>query len=426
MSKIFNLIHDSDDSDVEESYAQICGICKKQIPKYTCPRCNIKYCSLSCYKNEIHSTCTESFYKDSVIEEINSNRIDDDQKQKMFDMLRKFEQENDEMAREAMEQDDEVDDFAERFKNIDLDSADVETILNKLTPAERRDFEQKYIKGRSENLLELADELQLWKPWWEASSEYNNRRKKSTSSKIIELDEDEDEFDYDSDDSSGYFANRPPILTEIKSLEDLTKTSPNPAISLNLLNILYAYAYACRTFNGDIFEIPEESCKVLWDLSPILATKENLAYESISQAIAASSSLIVQNPIYNQPHEFSFLILDDIINLLSSTSNILAALSDLYRLFQLVGKSKSKNGKINQKAFFTEKKIYFYIVYVNYLSQQLGSTFLEALRDGVELEKQEQLKEVKDYKKDQKNIELFMKNNEQNLSDYTNLIEELQ
>lgn len=56
----------------------------------------------------------------------------------------------------------------------------------------------------------------------------------------------------------------------------------------------YAYAYTCRTFNGDIFENPEESCKVLWDLSPILANNDNLVYESISQAIAASSSLTFQ------------------------------------------------------------------------------------------------------------------------------------
>ena len=73
----------------------------------------------------------------------------------------------------------------------------------------------------------------------------------------------------------------------------------------------------------------------------------------------------------------------------------MAALSDLYRLFQQVekttikAKKSSKRGKISQKAFLTGKKIYFYIVYVNYLSQQLGSSFLDTLREGVELERQE-------------------------------------
>jgi hypothetical protein len=109
----------------------------------------------------------------------------------------------------------------------------------------------------------------------------------------------------------------------------------------------------------------------------------------------------------------------------------LAALSDLYRLFQQVGsemltkKTTTRRGKIEQKLFSTEKKIYFYIVYVNYLSQQLGSSFLEALREGIELERQEQLKEVNDYKKDQKNIEMFMKNERDNNEREINLIQEI-
>ncbi|UZO11609.1 uncharacterized protein OCT59_003168 [Rhizophagus irregularis] len=347
----------------------------------------------------------------------------------MLNMLNKFEKENDEMAREEMESNDKdlVDnDISERFRDIDLASADFDTVWSKLTPAEKEEFEQKYVNGKSD-LSELSDELLLWKPWWEITTEYNNRKKEVLSSKIIELNEDENDLEYESDDSGGDLADRPLIITDIKNLEDLIKTTPNPAISLNLLNILYAYAYTCRTFNGDIFEHPEESCKVLWDLSPILANNDNLVYESISQAIAASSSLTFQNPIYSQPQEFSYLILDDIVNLLSSTNNVLAALSDLYRLFQQVGsetitKKSARQRKIEQRLFSTEKKIYFYIVYVNYLSQQLGSSFLEALREGIELERQEQLKEIKDYKRDQKTIEMLMKNeNKQEI----NLIQEI-
>lgn len=41
-----------------------------------------------------------------MIEEIKSQRVDDDQKQKMLNMLNKFEKENDEMAREEMESND--------------------------------------------------------------------------------------------------------------------------------------------------------------------------------------------------------------------------------------------------------------------------------------------------------------------------------
>ncbi|XP_028322000.1 zinc finger HIT domain-containing protein 3 [Gouania willdenowi] len=30
---------------------QICTVCSKQAPKYKCPACKIRYCSLGCYKN---------------------------------------------------------------------------------------------------------------------------------------------------------------------------------------------------------------------------------------------------------------------------------------------------------------------------------------------------------------------------------------
>jgi hypothetical protein len=61
----------------------------------------------------------------------------------------------------------------------------------------------------------------------------------------------------------------------------------------------------------------------------------------------------------------------------------------------------------------------------------LGSSFLETLIEGIEVERQEQLKEEKDYKRDQKNIKMFMKYNDNskkensNEQEGINLIEEI-
>ncbi|KAG5844386.1 zinc finger HIT domain-containing protein 3 [Anguilla rostrata] len=30
---------------------QICSVCSEHVPKYKCPACKIRYCSVSCYKN---------------------------------------------------------------------------------------------------------------------------------------------------------------------------------------------------------------------------------------------------------------------------------------------------------------------------------------------------------------------------------------
>ena len=46
----------------------VCPLCLKQPSKYTCPRCNTRYCSLDCYKSEKHRDCSEMFYKHCFME----------------------------------------------------------------------------------------------------------------------------------------------------------------------------------------------------------------------------------------------------------------------------------------------------------------------------------------------------------------------
>ncbi|ELW65102.1 Zinc finger HIT domain-containing protein 2 [Tupaia chinensis] len=48
-----------------------CGFCpagEAQPARYTCPRCNVPYCSLRCYR--AHGTCAEDFYRDQVLGEL--------------------------------------------------------------------------------------------------------------------------------------------------------------------------------------------------------------------------------------------------------------------------------------------------------------------------------------------------------------------
>uniref|UniRef100_A0A9W3HJL9 Zinc finger HIT domain-containing protein 2-like n=1 Tax=Camelus bactrianus TaxID=9837 RepID=A0A9W3HJL9_CAMBA len=48
-----------------------CGFCpagETQPARYTCPRCNVPYCSLRCYR--AHGTCAEDFYRDQVLGEL--------------------------------------------------------------------------------------------------------------------------------------------------------------------------------------------------------------------------------------------------------------------------------------------------------------------------------------------------------------------
>ncbi|KAF9318312.1 hypothetical protein BG003_011411 [Podila horticola] len=74
------------------SNATPCGICKSQPFKYICPRCNLRYCSLTCYKDKSHIQCTESFYKSSVMSELKASPGSTPQdRQKMLGILDRFE-----------------------------------------------------------------------------------------------------------------------------------------------------------------------------------------------------------------------------------------------------------------------------------------------------------------------------------------------
>ncbi|KAH9013874.1 hypothetical protein EDB84DRAFT_1228143, partial [Lactarius hengduanensis] len=46
--------------------------CRRQFSRYTCPRCNLLYCSLSCFRAEGHSQCSEPFYRDQLASDIHT------------------------------------------------------------------------------------------------------------------------------------------------------------------------------------------------------------------------------------------------------------------------------------------------------------------------------------------------------------------
>ncbi|KAG7528527.1 hypothetical protein FFLO_06083 [Filobasidium floriforme] len=69
-----------------------CGICREKKSKYVCPRCNIFYCSLDCFRSPQHVQCSEPFYAASIRESIAQNPSSTDEEKKgMFTILERFE-----------------------------------------------------------------------------------------------------------------------------------------------------------------------------------------------------------------------------------------------------------------------------------------------------------------------------------------------
>jgi hypothetical protein len=44
---------------INASEKDVCGLCDVQFSRYTCPKCNVPYCSLVCYKSDRHADCAE-------------------------------------------------------------------------------------------------------------------------------------------------------------------------------------------------------------------------------------------------------------------------------------------------------------------------------------------------------------------------------
>ncbi|BEI81051.1 hypothetical protein CcaverHIS002_0202110 [Cutaneotrichosporon cavernicola] len=125
--------------------ARVCGICRAADSRYTCPRCNIAYCSLACFRDPAHTQCSEPFYRDSVRTAIAEDpAAQAEERRAMLDMLRRFEEGaaegEDVLAALEAENDEDEDDLAAALEGVDLDTVDSNELLRRLPPAHRDAF----------------------------------------------------------------------------------------------------------------------------------------------------------------------------------------------------------------------------------------------------------------------------------------------
>ena len=167
----------------------LCQLCLVQGSKYTCPKCHLNYCSLTCYKSEKHLDCSESFYRDHVVQHCSKIKAEPADKQRMLQILQKDYQEKQEM---------------DRFSHLDLDQASVEEMMACLTMEEKQAFKQLIESKQIDPLIDT------WTPWWE----------------------------------TGEFPNY-----TVPSMALPSKLHPNAVIGS--LDYLFAYVAACRISNGE-------------------------------------------------------------------------------------------------------------------------------------------------------------------------------
>ncbi|KAF8551352.1 hypothetical protein OG21DRAFT_291769 [Imleria badia] len=157
----------------------ICGICRRQISRYTCPSCNLFYCSLKCFQSEPHSRCSEMFYRKEIELGIKSesSKTEGD-RNKMIELLKRIEDQSaadeDGLFHPPDEENGE-DSLAHRFSAIDISSASADDLLRLLTQKERDKFFVALKDPSSGLVRELLESAELEKtrqpPWWDAPSD---------------------------------------------------------------------------------------------------------------------------------------------------------------------------------------------------------------------------------------------------------------
>ncbi|KAI8141115.1 hypothetical protein BJV82DRAFT_715325 [Fennellomyces sp. T-0311] len=355
-----------DDEPQADKDQPLCNICQKQFSNYICPRCNLRYCSLSCYKDMQHAECTESFYKDSITDEIRSRGMSEADKQNMLQLLRRFEAENDELATQD-DDNDSVDDLQQRFATIDLDNADTEAIWDLLSEEERKEFEALLSNQESMPLPE-------YQPWW----------KEATSQVIQEVGE-------------GPEVSVPKLPSSLPDLEAMMKGNPpGPESDLvwSLMHSVMTYCYLMRHCLGDIREDVKDTVSALSKLSrkTLFSTAPGCAYTNASDATfdLVDDILEYEQRQNSQREPLMLMLLGDFLSLLERHDYVVRAMTDLWQLLEL---SVKRTSKTERKAYFSaSRKAYFYVGYAVYLSRNhgLGRLKLSAMaeREGLLLEEQ--------------------------------------
>lgn len=337
--------------------------CAKAAKKYSCPRCSIDYCSVSCYQSPHHIQCSEEFYKDCVIQEMalqkqmrsgtldNIPGIDDDIKQ-MYQMLKRMESSQSmnssiSISEEELDSDDDeedpkkITDLTERLQGVDLDDAN--EVWSKLNEEEREEF-KKIIK--SEDVTSI---LPVYHPWWE---------NKVQRIMISEVNDDHPSTSETAIEHSRTKVEHPKIIEKIPEFTQISTKPPAPCVPFNLVNVLAAYISTVRFFYGEHLSSSYDAVNYLLLICANLKANANfddtsLAIESIRQE-AHSQGLSIDEQDVEQMKKDVDNIHEGPDPNKHTNSFVLAALSDLYHLLHI---AKHQRYSPSRKSAATHQKL---------------------------------------------------------------------
>lgn len=260
-----------------------CGFCpagEAQPARYTCPRCNVPYCSLRCYR--AHGACAEDFYRDQVLGELRGRSASPS---RLASALRRL--------REQRETEDDPEDAGLRPGPA---PGRLSGLWERLAPAEKAAFERLLSRGEAGRLLPP------WRPWWwgrgagprlleevDEAAASDPQGLEPTPAKTPPEPAKEapaEPFPGDAPEASA-----PTVPTRIPTLASLSRGPPSPLVRFQLPNVLFAYAHTLALYHGgDDDALLSDLCATLLGVSGALGAQQ--VFASAEEALQAAAQVL--------------------------------------------------------------------------------------------------------------------------------------
>ncbi|TDH73112.1 hypothetical protein CCR75_004263 [Bremia lactucae] len=350
------------------SLVRVCRVCTTREARYTCPRCNIPYCSVGCYAPH-GQDCTEQFYENHVRNEMQlsskAREKDTGKQEKNIQELLKRVQEFHNKHQQLTNGQNNEEALALRMQELVVLEKSGQLTLESLTLEERKKFLGEVADGRLGKLVEL------WSPWWLVDDRKYRNGTSVRRHQLIFEEIDRDKIEYES------IGVKPSVLypvglfttsdaqhlpTNISTLLPHGK-QPSPCLGYHLIEMLWTYALVLRYFNGDYKQDTTEAAFLLLDYCRVLS--EDARYESLEHVCFAC--LEKQN---TEGFNANLVALEDTQHILRSNVFLLDAISDIQALLQQCLQELARGGKAPKegkaalkKLAAVQKKVTFYLTW---------------------------------------------------------------
>ncbi|KAI9922570.1 hypothetical protein PsorP6_000898 [Peronosclerospora sorghi] len=272
------------------SLARVCRVCTKSEARYTCPRCHVPYCSVTCYQSH-GQKCTEPFFERHVRDEMHlmeKTRGDDEKQQQktmqqLLERARAFQEAQE--ARMPTDDNQEEDVTIERLQELERLERSGNLTLESLTLEERKQFLAEVADGR------VGKWLELWTPWWMLNEcQYRSETAARRGQLILE----EREAPEDTNGTMEATALYPMRLFTNTEAAQMPATfesllprgkRPSPCLRFNVVEIFFAYALVLRAYNGDYGQDVSGAACTFLDLCRVACV--DARYESIPHVCLA-------------------------------------------------------------------------------------------------------------------------------------------